>query len=115
MKRKETTNDLGSAAPKNCERHSFVVECAGRPLLAFAAADLVAARKFMRVPWLAQELAIYRSCGTPIWDGKMPLTLRPATLSEHEEVLVATAIETARDQDTKFVFVFLVPIDPERH
>jgi hypothetical protein len=94
------------------ERPSFVVECAHRPLLAFAAASLAAAQKLCRQQWFADELAIYRTGDRPLWNGKDKLTVRPATPAEHAEVLFASAADAARGEDTKFVFAFLVPIDP---
>lgn len=97
-------------------RTSFVLERDGQPILALLAASLGAARKLCASAWFKEDLAtIYRSGGRSLWDGQASLAVRPSTPSEHAEVLVAEAADRMRQEDTKFVFVFLVPIDPERH
>src|SRR5262245_48890625 len=95
------------------QRPSFVIECRGQPILALATKSLAAAESFCRNEWLASELAVYRSGGRPVWDGKDLLIVRPATPFEHAKVLAATVADEARNEDTKFVFAFLIPIDPD--
>jgi hypothetical protein len=101
--------DWPALSPGNTaqERPSFTLECDGRPILALAAASLLAARRLCGKAWFKQELRNYRSAGLPVWDGKGALTTRGATLVEHEQVLLADSTNAARNEDTSLYSHFL--------
>jgi hypothetical protein len=69
------------------------------------------ARDFCSQDWFMDELASYRSCGHPIWDGSTSLRIRCATPSEATEVRIALATERCRKEYDGYVFAFLVPVD----
>jgi hypothetical protein len=89
----------------------FVLESSGRAVLAFLAGGLEQARDLCSQHWFMDELASYRSCGQPIWDGATGLRIRCANPSEAAEVQVALATERCRKEYDGYVFAFLVPVD----
>jgi hypothetical protein len=60
-----------------------------------------------------EELACYRSCGLPIWDGTAEFGIRRANACETAELQIALAGERAREEYEGDVFVFFVPVDAE--
>jgi hypothetical protein len=97
--------------PPTIEAKEFVLESSGRAVLAFLAGDLKQARDFCSQDWFMDELASYRSCGQPIWDGATGLWIRCANPSEAAEVQIALATERCRKEYDGYVFAFLVPVD----
>ena len=84
--------------PPTIEAKEFVLETRGRAVLAFLAGGLEQARDLCSQHWFIDELASYRSCGQPIWDGAA-------------EVQIALATERCRKEYNGYVFAFLVPVD----
>ena len=97
--------------PPTIEAQEFVLETSGRAVLAFLAGGLEQARALCSQHWFMDELASYRSCGQPIWDGATGLRIRCATPSEAAEVQIALATERCRKEYDGYVFAFLVPVD----
>jgi hypothetical protein len=93
------------------EQKAFVLESSGRAVLAFLADGLEQARDFCSQGWFMDELASYRSCGHPIWDGTTSLRIRSARPCEAAEVRIALATERCRKEYDGYVFAFLVPVD----
>jgi hypothetical protein len=93
------------------ERQEIVLESSGRAVLAFLADGLEQARELCSQHWFMDELASYRSCGHPIWDGTADLRIRHANPSEAAEVQIALANEQCRKEYDGYVFVFFVPVD----
>jgi hypothetical protein len=89
----------------------FVLEIGGRALLAFRADNIEQARCLCTQDWFTQELASYRSCGIPIWDGLAGVKVRRANASEAAELQIALTTELARKEYEGYVFAFFVPID----
>jgi hypothetical protein len=89
----------------------FVLEIGGRAVLAFRAANIDEARCFCAQDWFTQELASYRSCGIPIWNGIAGFSVRRANASEAAELQIALTTELARKEYEGYVFAFFVPID----
>jgi hypothetical protein len=96
---------------KPIEQKEFVLVSSGRAVLAFLADGLEQARDFCSQDWFMDELASYRSCGTPIWDGTSDLRIRGAKPCEAAEVQIALATERCRKEYDGYVFAFLVPVD----
>jgi hypothetical protein len=63
---------------ENIKEKEFVLEIGGRAVLAFRAGDLEHAKELCIEDWFVEELASYRSCGHPIWDGTAELRIRRA-------------------------------------
>ena len=97
--------------PPTIEAKEFVLETRGRAVLAFLAGGLEQARDLCSQHWFIDELASYRSCGQPIWDGATDLQIRCANASEAAEVQIALATERCRKEYGGYVFAFLVPVD----
>ena len=97
--------------PPTIEAKEFVLETRGRAVLAFLAGGLEQARDLCSQHWFIDELASYRSCGQPIWDGTTGLRIRCANPSEAAEVQIALATERCRKEYDGYVFAFLVPVD----
>jgi hypothetical protein len=93
------------------EQQEFVLESSGRPVLAFLADGLEQARGLCSQHWFMDELASYRSCGQPVWDGTADLRIRYANPSEATEVQIALATERCRKEYDGYVFVFFMPVD----
>jgi hypothetical protein len=91
----------------------FVVETGGRALLAFLASGIKQARDLCTQDWFVEELASYRSCGHPIWDGTADVSIRRANACEAAELQIALATERCRKEYDGYVFVFFVPVDAE--
>lgn len=90
----------------------YVLEIAGRPTLAFEAANYNDARSLTVEEWLREELAGLRSNGSPVWDGETKLTVRRA--EEGEKQLFAEASENGQPSDTdELFFVYLVELDSD--
>ena len=93
------------------EQQEFVLESSGRAVLAFLADGMDQASELCSQHWFMDELASYRSCGHPIWDGTADLRIRRANPSEATEVQIALATERCRREYDGYVFVFFVPVD----
>ncbi len=91
---------------------SFTIEIASTPVLVLKAQSLGSARRLMADAWLKDELAGYTTTSVPVWNRKTPLVVREASPSEAAEIEIAATVERHHCEDTKFVFSFLVPIDP---
>jgi hypothetical protein len=96
---------------KTIEQKEFVLESSGRAVLALLADGLEQARELCSQHWFMDELASYRSCGHPIWDGATGLRIRSAKPCEAAEVQIALATERCRKEYDGYVFAFLVPVD----
>jgi hypothetical protein len=92
---------------------SFVLETGGRAVLAFSARSMAQAQDLCSQAWFVEELASYRSCGRPIWDGIAELRIRSANPAETAELQIAKATERARKEYEGYVFVFLVAVDAD--
>jgi hypothetical protein len=92
----------------------FVVETGGRVVLAFLASGIEQAGDLCTQEWFVEELASYRSCGLPIWDGTAELGIRRAHACEAAELRIALKGERARKEYEGYVFVFFVPVDAEQ-
>jgi hypothetical protein len=98
---------------QNIKAKSFVLETRGRAVLAFLANSRAQAEDLCSQPWFVEELASYRSCGLPIWDGITQLRIRRADTAEAAELQIAMATERARKEYEGYVFVFFVPVDAD--
>jgi hypothetical protein len=91
----------------------FTVEIGGRPI-AITNADEAQARDVFEGEEFKQDLRAMTSDGAPLWDGKAPLTIRPASQVE-VDAFEAPEFDVDDDGDEENgdgVFVtFLVPID----
>lgn len=96
-------------------RNGSVLEVAGTPVLVFSATSARAAERFKKQKWLEEELCPYSSNGRPVWDGKAVLTVPHAYPAESAELEIDRKWAEAEDDDTAYVFAFLVPIDPFRN
>ncbi|SDT47605.1 hypothetical protein [Bradyrhizobium canariense] len=96
---------------QNIKEKGFVLETGGRAVLAFRAASMEEARDLCSQDWFVEELASYRSCGHPIWDGTTELRIRRANATESAEIQIALTTELARKEYEGHVFVFFVPVD----
>lgn len=76
----------------------FVLETGGRAILAFLGDSAEQAKELCSQDWFAEELASYRSCGHPIWDGKAELSIRSANPTETAELQITRANERARKE-----------------
>ena len=74
--------------------------------------DLERARRLCGEPWFVTELASYRACGLPLWDGTSRLSVRHANTREAAALQVALHLELSRDEYEGHVFAFLTGIDP---
>jgi hypothetical protein len=97
----------------NIKEKGFVLETNGRAVLAFMAGGIEQAKNLCSEHWFTEELACYRSSGQPIWDGSAELKVRRANVSEAAEIQIALTGELARKEYGGYLFVFLVPVDPE--
>ncbi|WP_052003002.1 hypothetical protein [Microvirga sp. BSC39] len=90
----------------------LTIEIGGIPT-AVTNVDEAQVREVFESPEFKRDLMIMNSDGTPLGDGKAPLTVRPAF--RHEVALIETADEEPDMDDEAgddYVFVtFLVPID----
>jgi hypothetical protein len=93
-------------------QQAFALEIGGRAVLVLASADIERAKALCSEHWFFEELASYRSCGRPIWDGVGQLRIRRADACETAELNAAHRIEKCRGEYEGYVFAFLVPIDP---
>jgi hypothetical protein len=100
---------------QNIKEKGFVLETAGRALLAFTAIGIEQAKTLCAEAWFADELASYRSGGRPTWDGASELKVRCAGRFEAAEIQTALTGELARREYEGYVFAFLVPIDAVLH
>jgi hypothetical protein len=100
-----------TSKPPTIEKREFVLETKGRAVLAFLAGGLEQARDLCSQHWFMDELASYRSCGKPIWDGAAEFRIRCANAAEAAEVQIALATERCRREYDGYVFVFFVPVD----
>jgi hypothetical protein len=98
---------------QNIKAKSFVLETGGRAVLAFYADSRARAEQLCSQAWFVEELASYRSCGHPIWDGTAELVIRRADTAEAAELQIAMATERARKEFEEYVFVFFVPLDAD--
>jgi hypothetical protein len=90
----------------------LTIEIGGIPI-AVTNVDEAQAREVFESTEFKRDLMVMNSDGTPLWDGKAPLTVRSAF--RHEVALIETADEEPDIDDEAgddYVFVtFLVPID----
>ncbi len=90
----------------------LTIEIGGIPI-AVTNVEEAQAREVFESAEFKCDLMIMNSDGTPLWDGKAPLTVRSAF--RHEVALIETADEEPDMDDeagADFVFVtFLMPID----
>ena len=93
----------------------FTLEIGSKPI-AITDADEAQARAIFESDEFKQDLMAMTSDGRPLWDGRAPLTIRPAS---QEETAAFEApdldvddddVDTEEDEDGLFV-TFLVPID----
>jgi hypothetical protein len=96
---------------QNIKEKRFVLEIGGRAVLAFRAGGMEEARNLCAEEWFAEELASYRSCSRPIWDGAAEFRIRRANTSEAAEIQIALTTELARKEYEGHVFAFFVPVD----
>ncbi|MGO4526646.1 hypothetical protein AB4097_17505 [Microvirga sp. 2MCAF35] len=92
----------------------FTLEIDGRPI-AITDAEEAQARAIFESDAFRQDLTVMTSDGTPLWDGRAPLTIRPASdqevaAFEAPEFDVDDDDEDMEDDDGVFV-TFLVPVD----
>ncbi len=92
-----------------------MLEIGGRAILVLMSSTIEQARKLCSQRWLTDELASYRSCGQPLWDGVAELRVRCADIREATELQAALSIELARREYEGHVFAFLAKIDPLPH
>jgi len=91
----------------------FTLEIGGKPI-AITDAEEVQARDIFESDEFRQDLTAMTSEGTPLWDGRAPLTVRPAS---PEEVAIFEAPDADADdfddeaEDDGLFVTFLVPID----
>jgi hypothetical protein len=95
------------------EPSGFVIEINNRKILAFSAPSMKEARDLCSQHWFAEELQGYRSCGSPIWDGKAPLSVHHAEQKEIAELEVARFKERLEESYDTISFAFLIPLDAE--
>jgi hypothetical protein len=88
-----------------------VLEIGGLPVLALVSGDIEQAKALCSETWFVEELASYRTCGKPIWDGEAELVVRHADAREAMELEIAIRLERARKEYEGYVFAFLVPVD----
>jgi hypothetical protein len=93
------------------QQQGFVLDIGGRAVLAVLAGGIEQVRDLCTQHWFTDELASYRSCGHPVWDGIADLRIRYANPSEAAEVQIALAGEQCRKEYDGYVFVFFVPVD----
>jgi hypothetical protein len=91
--------------------NAFVLEIAGRPVLAMKTPSLQQAERRCAEAWFLEEIEAFRSGGAPIWDGRATLTVRPARPSELAALWETEAADVARNERDSHVFAFLIPID----
>ncbi len=92
----------------------FILETGGKPI-AITDADEAQARAIFESDEFKQDLSAMTSEGVPLWDGRVPLTIRPASQKETAafeapDMDVDDDIDTEEDDEGLFV-TFLVPID----
>jgi hypothetical protein len=92
----------------------FTLEIGGNPV-AITDADEAQARAIFESDEFKQDLSAMTSEGTPLWDGRAALTIRPASQEETAafeapDMDLDDDIDTEDDDDGLFV-TFLVPID----
>ncbi len=92
----------------------FTVEVGGRPV-ATTDADEAQARAIFESDEFKQDLAAMTSQGTPLWDGRSPLTIRPASQEEMAEFQFADLDYDEdlddEDEEDSLSVAFLVPVD----
>lgn len=98
---------------KQKTQDGFVIEIQDRAILALSATSMRRAREICSQQWFADELLHYRSCGSQIWDGVTPLSIRRATACELAELEIARVKELVEEQQDEFIFAFLVPLDAD--
>lgn len=90
----------------------FTIEIGGRPTAVTNASE-EEARELLADQEFRSDLKSLTTGGTPLWNGKAPLTLRPATEDEVAEFEDANSDDEDEDEDDEqegSVVVFLVPI-----
>jgi hypothetical protein len=92
------------------EKPMFTLEIGGKPV-ATTDADGTLALAIFESDEFKQDLTAMTSEGMPLWDGRAPLTIRPA--SEQEvAAFEAPELDVDDDQEGDGLYVtFLVPID----
>ena len=99
----------------------YTIQIAGRPVVAFSAANRAQAEEIKEAPWLRGDLMVYVDADdVPLWDGKAELILGEAYEEEREawDKAVARAVHegdvASREEAIEDGYiVFLVPVqDP---
>jgi hypothetical protein len=106
--RRRRSNHAESEWLKSC----FVLEVAGRPVLAFSAASMRAAKARAKELWFVEELGQMRSGGRPILCDGDDRSVRQASVVEAAQVELYRRLDDARGEDIKYCFAFLIAVDP---
>jgi hypothetical protein len=92
----------------------FTLEIDGKPV-AITDTDEAQAREIFESDEFKQDLTVLTSEGTPLWDGRAPLNVRPASEQEitaFEAPLDEDFDEAGDEDEDEGLFVpFLLPID----
>jgi hypothetical protein len=100
---------------------TYTIEIAGRPTVAFSAANRAQAEEIKEAPWLRGDLMVYVDADdVPLWDGMVELFLREAHEKEREKWDKAVAhavhegdVASREDAVEEGYVVFLVSVrDP---
>jgi hypothetical protein len=90
----------------------FTIEIGDRPTLMFEAQNMREAQELCHEQWLKDDLAVAKSHGAPLWDGKAKLRARTAL--PDESAVFAAAKNTGQRTDG-LMLVYLVELDGPRH
>ncbi|MXQ14797.1 hypothetical protein [Microvirga makkahensis] len=89
----------------------FTLEIGSKPV-AITDADEAQARAIFESDEFKNDLTVMTSEGAPLWDGRMPLKVRPASEQEIAAFEAPDLDDDLDDQNGDGLFVtFLVPID----
>ena len=94
-------------------RRYFTLEINCRAVLVLSASSLRSAKTRMREEWFIQELSQMQTGGKPLCRPDSNFVVRAASLQEKSEAEVWFSIDRFRDEDVKYHFTFLVPIDAQ--
>ena len=87
----------------------YIMESAGRALLAFPAKDNREAQSLLREDWLRDDLQAVKSGGVPVWGGLEKLSVRPADAAEIARF--EQEAKTLPDDGDDLPIVYLLPRD----
>ena len=91
----------------------FTLEIGGKPV-AITDADEAQARAIFESNEFRRDLTAMTSQGAPLWDGRTPLTIRPASQNEMAEFQapdLAYDEDPEDDEEGSLSVTFLVPVD----